>query len=227
MPIDGGNDCIVIDDFLAEPDALVEFACSVADDFELQDVGYPGVLLDVPPAATADLLRFVRGPMGEHFGYLRGGVRMDCYLSMITKPPETLSSLQRLCHTDPQPDGARRNFAGLVYLFDNADLGGTGFYRWTERAHIEKATALELESPGSATTYLQEHFEMFRAPPRYMNGSNDVAELLLEVPPRYNRLIFYPGDQPHSAHVPQPDLISPDFARGRLTLNCFASVRPR
>ena len=98
-------------------------------------------------------------------------------------------------------------------------------YRWKEQKSIEEATALELENPGSSLTFLQEHFAMYREAPQYMCGSNEVAELLLDVPARFNRLVFYSGDVPHSAHIPQPELLSADFSKGRLTLNCFTSVR--
>ena len=60
-----------------------------------------------------------------------------------------------------------------------------------------------------------------------MAVSNEIAELLFEVPAQFNRFVFYSGDLPHSAHIPRPELLSTDFAEGRLTLNCFASVRPR
>ncbi len=154
-------------------------------------------------------------------------MRTSTYLSMATRQPQQLAPLQRLCHSDPRESAERRNYAGLVYLFDNESLGGTGFYRWKERALIEQATALELAEPGSSLEFLQQHFDMYNAEPRYMSGSNEIAELLLEIPARFNRFIFYSGDLPHSAHIPQPDLLSTDFAKGRLTLNCFASVQPR
>ena len=135
--------------------------------------------------------------------------------------------MQRLCHADPRERPDRRNYAGLVYLFDNENLGGTGFYRWKEQKLIEEATALELQQSGSSLDFLKDHLRMYREEPKYMSGSNEAAELLLEIPARFNRLVFYSGDIPHSAHIPEPGLLSTDFSKGRLTLNCFASVRPR
>ena len=146
---------------------------------------------------------------------------------MATRQPAELAPLQRLPHSDPRANLERRNYAALVYLFDDAELGGTGFYRWTNRELIEQATAMEMDEAGSSATFLEEHLEMYRQPPQYMTGTNEVAELLLEVPARHNRLLFYSGDVPHSAHIPHPGRLSADFAKGRLTLNCFASVRPK
>ena len=68
---------------------------------------------------------------------------------------------------------------------------------------------------------------MFRDPPCYMTESNEAAELLDRVPAKYNRLVFYSGDLPHSAYIENPELLSSDPARGRLTLNCFVSALPK
>lgn len=217
--------CVIVDDFLRNPEAIVEFACNNADKFEPQDVGYPGMLYDVSHTAMSEVQRFIRNHMSRQFSFLKGDIRTTTYLSMATKQPEELSPLQRLCHTDPRERVDRRNYAGLVYLFKEEALGGTGFYRWKEQRRIEEATALELEKPGSSLTFLQEHFAMYREAPRFMCGSNEVAELLLDVPARFNRFVFYSGDVPHSAHIPRPEMLSADFSKGRLTLNCFTSVR--
>lgn len=225
--IDSENDCVVVDDFLSDPHALVEFATANRTEFEQQEIGYPGVLYDVPNEMMVDVQRFLRTKMSRQFSFFKGDVRTSNYLSMATLPPEQLAPLQRLCHSDPRERADRRNYAGLAYLFDNEDLGGTGFYRWKEQKTIEQATAMELENPGSSLEFLEKHFQMYREEPRYMAGSNEVAELLLEIPARFNRFIFYSGDIPHSAHIPRPELLSTDFSKGRLTLNCFASVRPR
>ena len=217
--------CIIVDNFLRNPEAIVEFACANAEKFELQDVGYPGVLYDVDRTAMSEVQRFIRSHMSRQFSFLKGDIRTTTYLSMATRQPEELSPLQRLCHSDPRERTDRRNYAGLVYLFEDEALGGTGFYRWKEQKRIEEATALELENPGSSLEFLREHFAMYREAPQYMCGNNEVAELLLDVPARFNRFVFYSGDVPHSALIPQPELLSADFSKGRLTLNCFTSVR--
>ena len=223
--ISGESHCVIVDDFLRDPETLVEFASTNAEKFELQQIGYPGVLCDVARTAMSEVQRFIRSHMSRQFSFLKGDIRTTTYLSMATRQPDELAPLQRLCHSDPRERMDRRNYAALVYLFGDEALGGTGFYRWKEQKRIEEATALELAKPGSSLPLLQEHFEMYREAPKYMCGSNQVAELLLDVPARFNRFVFYSGDIPHSAHIPQPDLLSADFSKGRLTLNCFTSVR--
>lgn len=225
--IDDQHHCVIVDDFLKHPESLVEFACNNADAFELQEIGYPGVLFDVDPNAMGDVRHFLKSKMSSEFEFFKSDIRTSTYLSMATRQPEELAPLQRLCHSDPRERPERRNYAGLVYLFRNESLGGTGFYRWKEQRLIEEATALEIDNPGSSLDFLRQHFKMYREEPQYMAGSNEIAELLLDVPARFNRFVFYSGDLPHSAHIPRPELLSTDFAEGRLTLNCFASVRPR
>lgn len=226
-PITDHDACVVVDNFLRNPAGLVEFATEHAASFEPQQIGYPGVLYDVPGSAMDDMQRFIRSYMSRRFAFFKGDIRTSTYLSMATRQPEELGPLQRLPHSDPRANPARNNYAALVYLFDDPELGGTGFYRWTNRELIEQATAMEIAAPGSSADFLADKLELYRQPPCYMTGSNEVAELLLEIPPRFNRLLFYSGDVPHSAHIPRPERLSTDFAKGRLTLNCFASVRPK
>ena len=222
-----GYSCIIIDDFLREPHALVEYAARNADAFSTPERSYPGLLYNIDNNAMKDIIRFIRSSMSKQFSFLRGGVETSTFLSMATLQPEELSNLQRLCHSDPRGQLDRRNYASLVYLFENEELGGTGFYRWKEVSLIQQATALDLEDPQRALAFLQEHFPTYNEPASYMNGSNEIAELLFDVPARFNRFVFYSGDVPHSAKISSPELLSGDFRSGRLTLNCFASVRPR
>jgi hypothetical protein len=57
-------------------------------------------------------------------------------------------------------------------------------------------------------------------------SSGEIAERLDVVSAKFNRLVFYSGDIPHSAQISSPELLTNDPSEGRLTLNCFASLRP-
>jgi len=221
-----GVRCAVVDDFLADPEYVREFALQSRRMFELPERGYPGLTLDVSGESMRDIYRFLRKRMSHKFGFLRGDVQFSSMLAITSLHPAELSNLQRVCHTDPNRQPDRGNFASVLYLFENTDLGGTGFYRWNNRPALEQATALDLQDPRKALGFLQERFAYFRETPRYMTGSNDVADCLGTIPAKFNRLIFYSGDLPHSAYVENPDLLSDDPLQARLTLNCFASVRP-
>ena len=222
-----GHVCVIVDDFLKQPHDVVEFAASNADAFSTPKVGYPGLLLNVSDDAMTDVYRFIRSRMGKQFSFLKGGMGLSTFLSMATLQPDKLANLQRLCHTDPRDRMDRQNYAALVYLFENEALGGTGFYEWKERELIEQATKLEFEDPAKALEFLKEHFATYAKPACYITESNEIAELTRKIPARFNRMIFYSGDVPHSAAIASPELLTKDFSKGRLTLNCFASVRPR
>lgn len=219
--------CIVVDDFLLDPDMLVEFACRNPGDFSNPNIGYPGVQIRVHDDAMKDIFRFVRSSMSKHYGFMRGRIGIRSLLSMVTWPPDTLSFMQRICHVDPNPDPGREKFAALVYLFKDERLGGTSFYRWKNEELVWKGVGMLREDAGEGERFLKQHFATFREPPRYMTESNDAAELLYTVPPRFNRFVFYSGAIPHSAAITAPELLSDDPSKGRLTLNLFFSVLPK
>lgn len=225
-PIDDDNSCIIVDDFLMHPESVLEYAINNAADFRIPPKSYPGMVAEIP-ANSADVIRsYVKSKMSRHFPFMRGGIAASTMLSMTTLKPDQLSNLQRLCHSDPRTRPGRDNYAGLLYLFRDESLGGTGFYRWKDRPTMEKATALEIENPDAALEFLQEHYPTFRQAPSYITDTNEIAELIGIVPAKFNRWVFYSGDLPHSAQITAPEKLSDDFTKGRLTLNCFASVVP-
>jgi len=222
-----GHVAVIVDDFLKNPHDIVEFATSNEDAFYTPRVGYPGLVLDVNADRMSNIYRFIRSRMSQQFSFFKGGIKFAPILSMVTLRPDELANLQRLCHTDPRQRMGRQNYAWIVYLFENEALGGTGFYEWKERELIEQATVIEAEDPAKALAFLKEHFATFRQPACYITESNEIAERISEFPARFNRMLFYSGDVPHSPQIASPELLSNDFSKGRLTLVCFASVRPR
>ncbi len=226
-PIGDMAQCAIVDDFLLNPRSVRDYAQENSAQFETPSNSYPGKLLDLAGPELHDIVRFVKTRMSRHFDFLRGGIETMTLLSMTTFAPEQLSNLQRLCHSDPRTKPGRANFAGLLYLFDDESLGGTGFYRWRDRATMERATALEMQDPSAALAFLQERYATFREAPSYITESNEIAELIGNIPARFNRFIFYSGDLPHSAYITAAEKLSDDFQEGRLTLNLFASVVPK
>ena len=51
--------------------------------------------------------------------------------------------------------------------------------------------------------------------------SNDLFELLLHIPYAFDRVVIYSGKQLHTAHVPEPSVLSCDPQKGRVTANLF------
>jgi hypothetical protein len=219
--------CVVIDDFLLNPQEAVVFACERAADFIGLERSYPGIVLPVDNALLGDLNRFIQREMSRLFPFCRGGIDFHTQFSLATLQPEDFTWIQRLCHSDPRLEPGRVNFAALLYLFDPPEMGGTAFYQWKNPEFWQEMTARQRDDPNAGLDVLQEKFQMFRDPPCYMTKSNEAAELLDMVPAKYNRLVFYSGDLPHSAFIENPELLSSDPAQGRLTLNCFVSALPK
>ena len=219
--------CVVIDDFLLNPGDAVEFARSNAGEFIDMERSYPGIVLPVDNDLLGGMVQFIQREMSRMFQYCRGEIHFHTQFSLATLRPEEFTWIQRLCHTDPRLEPGRVNFAALLYLFDQPEMGGTAFYRWNDKEFWQNMTARQRNDPDAGLEELKEKFQMFREPPCYMTGSNEAAELLDVVPAKFNRLVFYSGDLPHSAFIENPDLLSPDPARGRLTLNSFVSAIPK
>lgn len=225
-PIDTANTCFLVDDFFENPDEIADHAASHRDRFVMPRRSYPGLVLDLAADQFDEVSRFLRFRMSRLLAYGRSGVKTSAQLSLTTLQPQKFSWIQRLPHTDPRPEAGRRNFALLVYLFNKESLGGTGFYRWRDEEFLQQAAALQQQDPNGGFDLVRERYAMFDQPPCYMTGSNDAAELLTVIPARYNRMICYSGEVPHSAYIQDAALLSDDCRSGRLTFNAFASVIP-
>ncbi len=227
VPVGDTAHCLVIDDFLLDPAAAVAWAARERDRFETQERAYPGEVLPLDERQAEPIRAMVRRRLSREFGFLRGDIELQLQFSLTTLQPEAFTWIQRLPHADPRLAPDRSNIATVLYLFDDPDLGGTAFYRWRDPDYWRAMSEAQRDDPAAGLAELRERFELFRAPPAYPTGSNEVVECLAHVPARYNRLIAYPGELPHSARIEHPERLVPDPARGRLTLNGFASVRLR
>ncbi len=225
--INDDHQCVVIDDFLLNPQEAIAFACASQHSFVMLERAYPGVVLPVDNALLGEMNRFIQRELSRIFPFCRGGIRFHTQYSLATLQPEDFTWVQRLCHSDPRLEPGRDNYAALLYLFDNPEMGGTAFYRWKGKAFWLEMTAMQRDDPDAGLDLLKEEFQMFRDPPCYMTDSNEAAELLDVVPAKFNRLVFYSGDIPHNAYIKNPGLLSADPADGRLTLNCFVSALPK
>jgi hypothetical protein len=129
VPLSDGEVCCVIDNVLARPQAVVNWA--QAQRFSVpRGYPYPGVVLDLP----TEMRDRIADAFAQHARGLLGGRRtLDVVtrLSLISTPPDQLQPCQWLCHRDRVADDELRYLfaAGVLYLFDDSALGGTSFYR--------------------------------------------------------------------------------------------------
>lgn len=221
LPLFDGHAVHVIDDALLEPRRVVELACQHRDAFEVAGFNaYPGPELRMPDPVSARLDAFFAEHLRARLG-ARRTERMYSRLSMVTFPPARLAPTQWIAHRDRFDLPADRcAVASVLYLFDDARLGGTRFYRPRRpAAEIERLVA------DSAVLAPDAFTARYGIPPGYPGDGDSWFECVATVAPRFNRMIFYDGSLFHAGHIPRPDLLDGDPARGRLTLNGFFLCR--
>ena len=221
LPIYGGENCIVVDDFLRDPQAMVAHAVAQRAQFaQAPGSHYPGPELALSNDIASQLEQF----FNQHIRAALGGRRtlaITTRLSMVTSAPAQLKPSQRLCHRDAVGLAPAEGAGAMVaYLFNDTRLGGTSFY--LPRRPIEEIAAMmrlagEMDAP-SLNRMLGEE-------PGYPCASNTWFEHVLQVPAAWNRAIFYNGTVFHSGHISAPGLLDADPARGRLTMNSFIRMR--
>ncbi len=216
--------CVVIDNFLVEPDKLVAHAQDHASDFVFPERAYPGGVLPLSSGFLQPMQAFIKRTMVSYFPVRRGGMSFSSQLCLTTLQPRDFTWIQRLCHTDPGMKSGKSNYAAILYLFNNPALGGTAFFNWKDEGYWREMTARQQQDPHAGLEELESKFQLFRDPPCYMSDSNEAAEKLGAVSARFNRCIFYSGGIPHGACVDQPELLTSNPRSGRLTLNVFIAA---
>lgn len=219
LPLGAGAVCVVVDDALANPQGVRQWA---AEQSFLPPAGYPypGHVCHVPEAVTARLADFFTQHVRTHLG-VRRALSTSARLSIIDTAPAQLAPVQWLCHRDRLPDSSNEWLfaASVLYLFDNPALGGTSFYAPRQAARQTEALVADSQALSAAA-----FSERYAWQPGYMAGSNAYFDRTAQVPAAWNRLIFYDGSLFHSADA-APDQLHAHPLQGRLTLNSFITCR--
>jgi hypothetical protein len=219
VPLTADACCVVVDDALANPQGVRDWAASQR---YLPPAGYPypGHVCEVPTEMNSRCADFFSQHVRSHLG-VRRALSLSVRLSVIDTPPQELAPIQWMCHRDRLVEqGSDILFAASVlYLFDDPALGGTSFY--VPRQSVAATDALVADSQ---TLNAHEFGRRYGLRPEYMAGSNAYFERTAQVPAAWNRLIFYDGSLFHSADV-EPSRLAADPLQGRLTLNSFITCR--
>lgn len=203
---------IVIDGALPDPQAVV----AIAAKHRFEPIGpfYPGVRATVSEAVAMGLVAPLRNVLVDAFSLPHPPEYSECFLSVVTTPPEALAPIQRLPHFD---GFARETIAVLLYL-DVRERGGTAFYR-------QRGTGFESVD--------ETRFERFRQTleagialhglpqPDYLRGNTPLYEQIHEVEGLFNRMIAYRGNTLHCGALVPGFVPVANPAEGRLTLNLF------
>jgi hypothetical protein len=210
---------LVVDNFLADPRVLVDYAATGSSFEALSDTFYPGVRALMPQIYTFALRAFLGNLIADAFGL--GGrqvVRELSHFSLLTTRPGQLQPLQRFPHfdnTDPL------QLAVLHYLSPVAQ-GGTSFYRH-RASGFESMRADRLAAYSAAID--AEVTSQGLPPPAYINGDTPMFERLASFEGIFNRLLVYRSISLHSADVSADFRFDANARSGRLTANTFFFYR--
>ena len=220
FPLFDGHVAWVVDNALRQPRRVVELAAAHRDAFAVMGHNaYPGLELRLPDEVSAALndffLQHIRALLG-----IRRVERMYSRLALVTFPPDRLGPPQWFAHRDrfglepPQCVAA-----SVLYLFDDPALGGTAFFR--PRRPLAEIDRMVRDSGVLAP---EEFTRAYGIPPGYPRDDHWLEQVAV-VPPRFNRMVFYDGSLFHAGHIAEPERLSDDPAKGRLTLNGFFTCR--
>lgn len=210
-----GEPVVVIDDFAADPDALIDMARAL--DFSTLGHFYPGVRSAVDPNYCAQIGPVVAAAARRVFGFSRHLAFDRVLFSLTVTPPGELTLAQRVPHID---DVAPGKLAIVHYLFRD-DFGGTRFFR-------HRSTGFETITPERHRPFLDSlaaDFERHGEPePGYIAADTALFAATETIAPRFNRAIIYPSNLLHCAAIPNDAPLPRDPAIGRLTIASFLSA---
>ncbi len=207
---------VIIDDFSSDPAALKDQAC--ASSFAVTSPHYPGLRAQADPSYLGERMDTLKTVLTDVFDLAQGASMVECAYSLVTTPPSDLKPIQRLPHfdtTDP------KRLALLHYLVDERD-GGTAFYQ-------HKSSGFETVTPQRLSIYsqgLEAEIAADGLPPEtYFRGASARFERIGQVAAKFNRMVLYRSYRLHSGDIPETLQLSPDPAKGRLTVNTFLQGR--
>ncbi len=209
---------IVIDSALDNANNLIELAASQPF-APVQTNSYPGIRRNLSSriadeSGYVEALRGLAAPIVQEVYNVNFFKITQAAFSLITIRPEQTHPLVRLPHFDfPTP----LRFA-LLHFLSPIPQGGTGFYR-------HKATGIEKIDPENKAIYEKSiitDLETNGIPdPKYISGTTQKFEQIGFFEGLFNRVLIYPANILHSAHIPDDFAFSPDPNQGRLTTNLF------
>ena len=221
--ISPGREVLIFDDALKNPEALVDLACMQQRELKPSPHNaYPGIMFPLDETLRDRTTEFFSSMARSRLG-ARRVLHANVRLAMVTTAPHQLQARQTIPHRDSQTLEANETIvASVLYLFRDASLGGTSFFR-AKQSELETRRLIHDSSTMDAASFAAKT----GIPTAYFKGSNDWFEHLATIPAKWNRLIFYDGGEFHSGSIEAPERLTEDPARGRLTLNGFFTCSRR
>jgi hypothetical protein len=210
---------LIVDNFLSNPENLVEYAAQHCAFEGVSDTFYPGARAPIPAIYCFALRAFLGEAIGAAFGLGDSHVTGELsHFSLVTTPPEKLTALQRMPHFDnPNP----KQLAVLHYLC-GAEHGGTSFYRH-RRTRFE---FIDKSRTGAYAASIKEDLAALGLPPaKYICGDDPMFERIASFNAVFNRVLIYRSIDLHSPDIAPGFDFDADPRAGRLTANTFFYYR--
>lgn len=209
-----GAPIAIIDNAVEDPGHWRSVGCGL--DWAARGDYYPGPRAHAPGAYLAAMTRPLQLALSQVFGWRGRFEVLRCLFSLATTAPAQLALAQRVPHVDSyDPDQV-----AFVHYLCAPEWGGTAFFR-------HRSTGFERVDPHRASrfeTALASDFARTGEPAADYIGPDDALfECLYECEARFNRVVFFPGNQLHCAVLGGRNLPD-DPALGRLTVAGF--LRP-
>jgi hypothetical protein len=207
---------VVIDDFAADPEALIAYADhgdpfrAVAGDL------YPGVRKPAPPEYAAEICTRYGDALREYFGLPAGSTPRVIFsaFSITTTEPHRLRPVQRVPHFDT----SAANQLAIVHYLCGPEHGGTSFYR-------HRSTGFETISQDRlhhyASTLKREVMKQYPPPAKYIDGDDPLFVRIATHEAHCNRALIYPSNVLHSGDIRRVSSPEAPVRTVRLTVNSF------
>lgn len=206
----------VVDDFLEDPESLVDYASSKAYFGKVGDdrTAYPGIRDRLPRPYERAMERVIELVYGAANPTVH-----RCMMSLTTLQPAQLSTAQKIPHVDAFDDD---QYAAVHYLC-GAPHGGTAIYRYRPgnlvRLRVGDRHVVE-EMLQGVRDHPQEHAG-------YIVGDTSLFKQEVLIEAKFNRLILYPSNLLHCAQLSAPDSLVSDIGRGRLSVASFFKLESK
>jgi len=207
------NALIIIDDFFAQPELLIEQAESYPGFTAQASDYYPGLRKMLTGDYSFECQRALVPLIRDVFELDESlsPHSQACVFSLATTPQHKLRPIQCVPHVDThQP----HHFA-LVHYLCNERFSGTSFYRHRATGY-ESITSERLEA---YFTLLKSQVMNGGLPEfNYINGDTPLFERIGNIELKFNRAIFYKSNALHSGNL-NAESLSDEPRQGRLTAN--------
>jgi hypothetical protein len=206
---------IMIDNFLKEPEALVEYAVANRSGFARDTSFYPGLRMPCTIQYMETVFRHLSRLISEVFQLPQSRIEgIKSFFSMATLPGEQLDVLQRIPHFDiPLKTG----IATIHFLCSNK-FGGTSFYR-------HRSTGFEFVDKSRVELYSDVLYGEIRSQglpePAYINGDTALYQRIASYGAEFNRLLIYRSSSLHSGDIEPGFAGDPNPGTGRLSITSF------